>query len=67
MDTAIGADAQQMGGQHWKPIAFFSRKQNIAQKAYSTYDREILAIYLSVKQLREFLEEREFVTYTDHK
>lgn len=33
---------------------------------YSTFDRELLAIYLSTKHFRYFLEGRQFAIYTDH-
>ena len=33
-----------------EPIAFFSKAYNSAQQKYSTFSRELLAIYLGVKQ-----------------
>ncbi|GFY40222.1 transposon Tf2-6 polyprotein [Trichonephila inaurata madagascariensis] len=51
----------------WKPLSFFSRKLTDAQKRYSTYDRELLAAYSSVKYLKKFLEGRNFTIITDHK
>lgn len=66
-DTAVGAALQQFEKNQWRPIAFFSKKLNAAQKAYSTYDRELLGIYLAVKQCRQLLEGREFTIFTDHK
>lgn len=35
--------------------------------ANRTFDRELLAIYLSIKYFRHYLEGREFTVYTDHK
>ncbi|GBO35997.1 Transposon Ty3-I Gag-Pol polyprotein, partial [Araneus ventricosus] len=46
-DTAIGAVLQQYENSTWKPIAFYSKKLNDTQQNYSTYDRELLGIYLS--------------------
>lgn len=66
-DWAIGAVLQQYEAGNWKPIAFYSKKMNDTQKAYSTYDRELLAIYLSVKQYKFMLEGRVFKIFTDHK
>lgn len=66
-DWAVGSALQQLDDGHWKPIAFFSKKLNETQRAYSTYDRELLGIYLSVKQFQYMLEGREFTVYTDHK
>ena len=49
---------------HWQPIAFFSKKMKPAETRYSTFDRELLAIYL---HFRHFLEGRSFHISTDHK
>ncbi|GFX14754.1 hypothetical protein TNCV_1484981 [Trichonephila clavipes] len=63
---AIGSLLQQFEAGSWKPISFFSKKLTEAQKNYSTYDRELLGIYLSVEQFKH-LEGRNFVIYTDYK
>ncbi|GFU40313.1 retrovirus-related Pol polyprotein from transposon 17.6 [Nephila pilipes] len=41
-DFAIGSVLQQYIDKSWKPIAFYSKSET--QKAYSTYDRELLGI-----------------------
>lgn len=56
-----------MEGEQIEPLAFFSQKLNDAQRKYSTYDRELLAMYESVKYFRHMLEGRSFIIYTDHK
>lgn len=66
-DTAIGAVIQQRVNGVWEPLGFFSKKLNTAQKKYSPYDRELLAIYEGVKYFRHMLEPRCFVILTDHK
>ncbi|GBN53152.1 Transposon Ty3-I Gag-Pol polyprotein [Araneus ventricosus] len=66
-DTAIGAVLQQYENSTWQPIAFYSKKLNDTQQNYSTYDRELLGIYLSVKHFKRYLEGRAFTIYTDHK
>ncbi|GBN05227.1 Retrovirus-related Pol polyprotein from transposon 297 [Araneus ventricosus] len=66
-DTAIGAVLQQYGNSTWQPIAFYSKNLNDTQQTYSTYDRELLGIYLSVKQFKHYLEGRTFTIYTDNK
>ncbi|QQP56962.1 Uncharacterized protein FKW44_001807 [Caligus rogercresseyi] len=41
--TAIGAElAQRQDDSTWKPLAFFSRKLTVAEKNYSTLDKELL-------------------------
>ena len=38
-----------------------------AETNYSTFDREVLAMYLAIKHFRHFIEGREFHVWTDHK
>lgn len=66
-DFAVGSVLQQYENESWKPIAFYSKKLNATQRAYSTYDRELLGIYLSVKHFKHLLEGNEFSIFTDHK
>lgn len=66
-DTAIGAALEQEEDGAWKPLGFFSRKLSTAERNYSTYDRELLAIYEAIKYFRHMLEARHFMIKTDHK
>lgn len=66
-DKALGAVLQQKVENSWQPLAFFSRRLSPAQVKYSPYDRELLAIYESIKYFRHMLEARDFTVYTDHK
>ena len=66
-DLAIGAVLQQYVDEKWCPIAFFSKALKPAERKYSTFDRELLAIYLAVKHFQYFLEGRQFHVLTDHK
>ena len=66
-DTAVGAVLQQQIDGDWQPIAYFSKKLRPAETRYSTFDRELLAIYLAIKHFRHFVEGREFHIATDHK
>ena len=50
-----------------RPISFFSKTLNDAQRNYSTIHRELLAIVESVKAFRVYLYGRFFVLITDHK
>ena len=65
-DVAIGATLEQYEGD-WRPIGFFSRKLSPTEQNYSTYDRELLAIYAAIKFFRHILEGRHFITRTDHR
>ena len=58
---------QQYTKGRWRPLAFFSKALKPAETRYSTYDRELLAIYLAIKHYQYFLEGRDFHVLTDHK
>ncbi|UYV79216.1 hypothetical protein LAZ67_17001566 [Cordylochernes scorpioides] len=66
-DFAVGAALHQQVGNNFQLIAFFSRKLDAAQRKYSAYDRELLAVYLAINHFRHLLEGRQFPVYTDHK
>lgn len=66
-NSSIGAVLEQCVDNVMQPIAFFSRKLTPTQVKYSTFDRELLAIYSSIKHFRHFLEGYEFTVFTDHK
>ena len=51
----------------WHPISCFSKKMTSTEKHYSTFDREVLAVYLAIKHFRHFLECRQFHVFTDYK
>ena len=46
---------------------FYSKKLQEAEKRYSTFGRELLAIYLTLRHFRYALEGRCFTIFTDHK
>ena len=52
--------------ENWTPLTFFSHSFNSTQSRYSTFDRELLAIYLAIKHFRYFVEGRTFAVFTDH-
>nr|VZI26877.1 unnamed protein product [Spirometra erinaceieuropaei] len=54
--VAVGAVLQQHINDSTRPLAFFSKKLSPAETRYSTFGRELLAIYLVVKHFRHFLE-----------
>ena len=66
-DSAVGTVLQQFINSQWCPIAFFSRKLQTAEARYSTFDHELLAIYLAIKHFRHFVKGRTFHIITDHK
>jgi len=66
-DVAVGGSLDQLHDGHWHPLAFFSKKLTSAERKYAAFDRELLAVYLGVKQFRHYVEGRTFTIYTDHK
>ena len=66
-DEAVGAVLEQFVDGAWVPLAFFSKKLRPPERKYSAFDRELLALYLSVRHFRYFLEGRKFIAFTDHK
>lgn len=66
-DNAAGAVLHQIINNRIEPLGFFSKKFDTAQLRYSTYDRELTAMFLGVKHFRYFIEGRPCHIYTDHK
>jgi hypothetical protein len=65
-DTHIGGVLQQLSAGSWRPLAFFSRKLSPAESKYSTFDRELLAVFAAIRHFRFVLEGRPFRILTDH-
>ena len=51
-DVAVG----DVLAQHNRPIAYFSKSLTSAEKNYPVHDRELLAIVLSCKRWRPYLD-----------
>jgi len=64
---AIGAVLTQDRNGVKEPIEFFSHKLSAPQVNYSTFDRELLGIFLSIKHFQHFLIGRQVTIFTDHK
>ena len=66
-DHALGASLEQVVNGERQPIALWSSKLNKNKLSYSTYDRELEAIYRSVKAFRHLLDGMTFEIHSDHK
>ena len=66
-DVAVGAVLSQGRDTKQAPLGFFSKKLSGAELNYSTFDRELLGVFLAVKHFQQYLEGRKFTIYTDHK
>ena len=66
-DSGVGAVLQQHIAGEWQPLSFFSKTLAPAEKKYSTFGRELLAIYLAVRHFRHAIEGRSPIIFTDHR
>ena len=66
-DVAVGGVLQQYLNGMWQPLSFFTKKLNPAKTRFSAFDRELLAVYATIKHFRQNLEGRNFLVNTDHK
>jgi hypothetical protein len=66
--THTGAVLQQRrpGGQR-SLLGFYSQKLSPAESRYSTFDRELLAVYSAIIHFPHLLEGRHFKVFSDHK
>ena len=68
-DVAVGGVLQQRKEADASPIpiAFFSKKLRPAERKYSTFDRELLAAFLSIRHFKHWLDGSDFTLRTDHR
>ncbi|XP_066944599.1 uncharacterized protein [Macrobrachium rosenbergii] len=64
--VACGAVLEQIIDGAPQPVVFFSKKFNPAETGYSTFDRELCAVYRAVWHFKFPLEGTPFTIYTDH-
>ena len=60
LDVAVGAALHERVDDTWQPL-------QPAETRYSTFGRELLAVYVSIRHFRHFLEGRTVFVLTDHK
>ena len=65
--VAVGAVVEQDVNGLRQPLGFFSRKLRAPETKYSTFDRELLAVYLATRHFRHLLESSTFTILTDHR
>ena len=64
----IGSTLEQLHPEGWRPVAFYSRKLNNAERNYTVTERELLAVVDSLRQFSYLLEGGpQFFVRTDHR
>lgn len=66
-NTAVGAVLEQVMKNTTEPLGYYSKKLTETQTKYSTYDRELQAVYSALKFFRHMAEGRKLTIITDHK
>ena len=67
-ETAVGAALHEVSSSDKnRPLAFFSRRLRQAERNYSIFDKEMLAIYAATVKFRYLIEGRKTVVFTDHR
>lgn len=63
----VGACLMQDHGKGLQPIAFLSKKLTAAELKYQNHERELLALYRTLKEWRHYLYGSHFTLKTDHR
>ncbi len=54
-EGAIGAVLSQKQNGKWRPVAFISKSLSVTERNYEIYDKELLAIMLTLDEWRHYL------------
>ena len=65
--VAVGAFLHQTVNGESQPLAFFSRSMSDCETRYSTFDRELLAVFAAIKKWKHYLSGSVVSVFTDHK
>ncbi len=67
-EAAIGAVLSQEQDGKWRPVSFLSKSLLVMERNYEIYDKELLAIMLTLEEWRHYLmgAYQDFEIWTDH-
>ena len=65
-DLAISAVLNQRGGEELAPVSYYSRLLTSAERNYSTYERECLAVLFGCEKCHSYLEHKQFELHCDN-
>lgn len=66
-DYVIGAVCKQWVGGTWQRHAFFSKRLRDDKRKYSTFDWDLLGLFLAIRHFKFLLEGHHFTAFVDHK
>lgn len=67
-DKVMGASLEKRRDDNfWQSLSFFSRKFTPPQLEYSTYGRELTAVYAAILHCHYFIECHQLKVFSDHK
>ena len=66
-DIAISAVLETIVSNVPQPLSFYSRTPHKAERNYSTFDKELLAVHSAIRHFRHMLEGSQFTIQTDHR
>ncbi|KRX70137.1 hypothetical protein T06_8549 [Trichinella sp. T6] len=64
--AAIGAVLEQLINNSWQPLALFSRQLTDPERKCCVFDRDLLALYLPIRHIWCFIEDRHFIAFADN-
>ena len=62
----VGACLSQKRDNFFRPVAYFSKHLNKAERRYSPTDKELLALVMGIEHFRQFLYNKPFTAVVDH-
>jgi hypothetical protein len=65
-DKAVSAVLNQRVNGELAPVAYYSRLLSLAERRYSTYEKECLAVVFGCEKARTYLEHKEFELHCDN-
>jgi hypothetical protein len=65
-DIAVSAVLNQRGDGELAPVAYYSKWLSLAERRYSIYEKEWLAVVFGCEKARTYLEHKEFELHCDN-
>ena len=66
-EVSVGGILRQMTGAGWQDVGFYSKSLNSAQKNYSTFRKELFALWMSIRHFLSEILGRKLTCFSDHR